>query len=48
MKRPVLDRLAAELSGPGTALMELDQALHRAIGVVAAAVTAWLATRSAS
>lgn len=39
---------APELSGPGTALMELDQALHRAIGVAAAAVTAWLATRSAS
>ena len=38
---------AAELSGPGTALMELDQALHRAIGVAAAAVTAWLATRDA-
>jgi hypothetical protein len=36
---------AAELSGPGTALMELDQALHRAIGVGAAAVTTWLATR---
>lgn len=36
---------AAELSGPGSALMELDQALHRAIGVAAAAVTTWLATR---
>lgn len=34
-----------ELSGPGTALMEMDQALHRAIGVGAATVTAWLATR---
>jgi hypothetical protein len=39
---------AAEMSGPGTALMELDQALHRAIGVGAALVTAWLATRDAS
>jgi hypothetical protein len=39
---------AAELSGPGTALMELDQALHRGIGVAAALVTAWLATRPAS
>ncbi|MFI5616716.1 hypothetical protein [Streptomyces sp. NPDC051567] len=37
--------LSAELSGPGTALMELDQALHRAIGVGAAVVTTWLATR---
>ena len=37
--------LAAEASGPGTALMELDQALHRGIGVVAAVVTAWIATR---
>ena len=39
---------AAEMSGPGSALMELDQALHRAIGVAAAAVTAWLATRGDS
>lgn len=37
--------LTAELSGPGTALMELDQALHRAIGVGAAVFMAWLATR---
>lgn len=37
--------LTTELSGPGTALMELDQALHRAIGVAAAVVTTWLATR---
>jgi hypothetical protein len=36
---------AAELSGPGTALMGLDEAAHRAIGVVAALVTTWLATR---
>jgi hypothetical protein len=35
----------AEVSGPGTALMELDQGLHRAIGVIAAVVTAWIATR---
>jgi hypothetical protein len=35
----------AELSGPGTALMELDQAAHRAIGFAAAAVTTWYATR---
>lgn len=38
-------KLTTEVSGPGTALMELDQALHRAIGVAAALVTAWLATR---
>ncbi|TLS45726.1 hypothetical protein FE633_13240 [Streptomyces montanus] len=38
--------VTAELSGPGTALMELDQALHRAIGVGAALVTTWVATRS--
>lgn len=37
--------LTAEASGPGSALMELDQALHRAIGVGAALVTTWLATR---
>lgn len=36
---------AAELSGPGTALMELDEAAHRAIGVAAAAVTTWYAAR---
>lgn len=36
---------AAEVSGPGTALMELDQAAHRAIAVAAALVTAWCATR---
>lgn len=35
----------AEAGGPGTALMELDQAAHRAIGVLAAVVTAWIATR---
>ncbi|GGO60135.1 hypothetical protein [Streptomyces lasiicapitis] len=34
-----------DIAGPGTALMELDQALHRAIGIGAAAVTTWLATR---
>ncbi|MER6501590.1 hypothetical protein ABT218_19880 [Streptomyces sp. NPDC001455] len=37
-----------DTAGPGTALMELDQALHRAIGIGAAAVTTWLATRKAS
>jgi hypothetical protein len=36
---------AAEMSGPGSALMELDQALHKGIGVGAALVTTWLATR---
>ncbi|PBC72387.1 hypothetical protein BX261_7260 [Streptomyces sp. 2321.6] len=35
--------VTAELSGPGTALMELDQALHRAINVSAAVVTVCLA-----
>ncbi|MDX3232511.1 hypothetical protein [Streptomyces sp. ME19-01-6] len=35
----------AEISGPGSALMELDQALHRAIGVGAALTTTVLATR---
>lgn len=37
--------LTAEAAGPGTALLEYDQVLHRVIGVLAAAVTAWLATR---
>ncbi|MFE4264518.1 hypothetical protein [Streptomyces sp. NPDC056883] len=32
-----------EDSGPGTAAFELDQALHRAIGAVAAVTTAWMA-----
>ncbi|MFE2529779.1 hypothetical protein ACFXEL_36770 [Streptomyces sp. NPDC059382] len=32
----------AEGSGPGTAAFELDQALHRAIGAIAAVTTAWL------
>lgn len=36
----------AEINGPGTAWIELDAALHRIIGVGAAAVTTWLATRS--
>ncbi|NEA22628.1 hypothetical protein [Actinomadura bangladeshensis] len=31
--------------GPGTALMEMDQAAHRLIGVAAATVTTWLALR---
>lgn len=34
-----------EINGPGTAWIELDSALHRVIGVGAAAVTTWLATR---
>ncbi|MFG2681238.1 hypothetical protein [Streptomyces sp. NPDC048392] len=36
-----------EINGPGTAWIELDAALHRVIGVGAAAVTTWLATRKA-
>ncbi|GHJ19168.1 hypothetical protein [Streptomyces albus] len=36
----------AEINGPGTAWIELDAALHRIIGVGAAAVTTWLATRT--
>lgn len=35
-----------EINGPGTAWIELDAALHRIIGVGAAAVTTWLATHS--
>ncbi|WP_328691530.1 hypothetical protein OHT20_04985 [Streptomyces caniferus] len=34
-----------DVSGPGTAYMELDQAAHRAIGVAAALVTTWLTLR---
>ncbi|GGQ47743.1 hypothetical protein ACFFKE_08380 [Streptomyces mutabilis] len=34
-----------EVTGPGSAWMELDAALHRAIGIGAAAVTTWLTTR---
>ncbi|MGW6877130.1 hypothetical protein ACWGHA_32895 [Streptomyces xanthophaeus] len=34
-------------SGPGTALMELDEAAHRAIGVAAALVTTWITLRTA-
>lgn len=34
-----------ELTGPGSSWMELDGALHRIVGVGAAAVTTWLATR---
>ncbi|MFE0683795.1 hypothetical protein ACFW17_23670 [Streptomyces sp. NPDC058961] len=37
-----------ELTGPGSSWMELDAALHRAIGIGAAAVTVWLTTRSGS
>lgn len=33
-----------EINGPGSAWMELDAALRRAIGVGAAAVTVWLTT----
>ncbi|MFF4595282.1 hypothetical protein [Amycolatopsis sp. NPDC001319] len=33
-------------AGPGTALMELDQAAHRAIGVVASLITTWIALRA--
>jgi hypothetical protein len=36
-------KVSKELNGPGSAWMELDAALHRAIG--AAAVTTWLTTR---
>ncbi|MFJ8388559.1 hypothetical protein ACIQ9Q_29360 [Streptomyces sp. NPDC094438] len=35
-----------ESSGPGSAAFELDQALHRAIGVGAALVTSWISLRS--
>lgn len=34
-----------EATGPGTAWIELDAALHRIIGVGAAVVTTWLSTR---
>ncbi|MGA5424424.1 hypothetical protein [Streptomyces lavendulocolor] len=34
-----------DVSDPGTALMELDQAAHRAIGVAAVLVTAWITLR---
>ncbi|MFE3785182.1 hypothetical protein ACFXPA_44195 [Amycolatopsis sp. NPDC059090] len=37
---------AVDEAGPGTALMELDQAAHRAIGVLASLTTTWLALRS--
>lgn len=36
----------ARTSGPGSALFELDQSLHRLIGLFAAAVTAWHSTRA--
>lgn len=39
-------KATSELTGPGSAWMELDAALHRAIGVGAAAVTTWLTTRT--
>ncbi|WP_331720674.1 hypothetical protein OG543_30170 (plasmid) [Streptomyces sp. NBC_01178] len=34
-----------DVSGPGTALMELDQSAHRLIGVAAALVTTWITLR---
>ncbi|MFI2214964.1 hypothetical protein [Streptomyces sp. NPDC020141] len=37
--------ISQEITGPGSAWMELDAALHRVIGVGAAAVTTWLTTR---
>ncbi|MEV4505477.1 hypothetical protein [Streptomyces klenkii] len=37
--------VVAEKFGPGSAWMELDAALHKAIGAAAAVVTVWLATR---
>ncbi|MEV7907227.1 hypothetical protein [Streptomyces anulatus] len=40
--------LTLEVNGPGTAWMELDAALHRAVGIGAAAVTTWLTTRPAA
>lgn len=36
----------AEDSGPGTAAFELDQALHRAVGAIAAVTTTWLTIRA--
>ncbi|WP_141576087.1 DUF3307 domain-containing protein [Actinomadura sp. WMMA1423] len=35
-----------DTTGPGTALYEMDQASHRAIGIAAAALTTWLALRA--
>lgn len=40
--------VTAEINGPGTAWLALDDAAHRALGVTAAAVTTWLATRRSS
>ncbi|MGW5930589.1 hypothetical protein ACWF2L_30825 [Streptomyces anulatus] len=37
--------LTREVNGPGSAWMELDAALHRVIGIGAAAITTWLTTR---
>lgn len=42
------DQVTSELTGPGSAWMELDAALHRAIGIAAAAVTTAITTSSAS
>ncbi|CAM3498067.1 hypothetical protein [Stackebrandtia soli] len=51
-KKPYLDHATVQrrdgvvdAGGPGTALMELDQAAHRGIGVVTTAIAAYLATR---
>ncbi|MFI2764249.1 hypothetical protein ACH5A3_36260 [Streptomyces echinatus] len=38
-------KTTSELTGPGSAWMELDAALHRSMGIAAAAVTTWLTTR---
>jgi hypothetical protein len=38
-------KATSELTGPGSAWMELDAALHRSIGIAAAAVTTLLTTR---
>ena len=37
-----------DATGPGTAAFELDKAAHRGIGLLAATVTAWLATRASN
>ena len=38
-------QVTSEVTGPGSAWMELDAALHRSVGVLAAVVTTWLTTR---
>jgi hypothetical protein len=42
------DGPVVDVSGPGTALTEMDQAAHRAIGLLAAGVTTWLVAREAT